>query len=138
MHKIHPQNILLSGNMSSLPSGHIIVNPNQVGSQVVIANSSQLQNSSSIPVSASHSNENIIIVPNGGTELPAGAIQMVYNTPNGLVYASPASVIHSHSHGSGVSGSDTLTIHQPVVQSSYQIQQDSGQQSTTTAVLQTT
>eukprot|EP00794_Sanderia_malayensis_P020571 gene20571-22595_t len=138
MHKLHPQNILLSGNVSSLPPGHIIVNPSQLSGQVVIANSAQVQSSSSNPPSTgSQTHENIIIVPGNGSELAGGtAVQMVYNTPNGLVYASPQSVIQSHGQSSG---SETLTIHHPVAQTagSFQIQQDS-QPSTTTTVLQAT
>ena len=138
MHKIHPQNILLSGNMPGMQGGHIIISPNHVGSQVVIADGAHAQSSTSVPVSSSHSHENIIIVPSGGSaELPPGAVEMVYNGPSGLVYASPANVIHPHSQASTTNESVTIH-HQPSVQSvaaSYHMP-ESSQASSSTAVLQ--
>ena len=140
MHKIHPQNILLSGNMHGIQGGHIIISPNQLGNQVVLADSSQVHNLASSSVStSSNTHDNIIIVPSGGHELAGGTVQMVYNTPNGLIYASPASVIQSHNHANNVSGAESVTIHhQPVAQgaTSYQIHQDSNQPGTTATVLQ--
>ena len=114
MHKIHPQNILLSGNLHGLQSGHIIINPAQLASQVVIAadqpNIPQVP--SSTAASTPHPTENIIIVPGGGAgEIPSGAVQMIYNTPTGLVYASNGSIVSQNSPPVATSSTESITIH---------------------------
>lgn len=114
MHKIHPQNILLSGNLHGIQGGHIIINPAQLASQVVIAaDQSSIQHVPSPSTSSSpHPSENLIIVPSGGAgEIPHGTVQMIYNTPAGLVYASNGSIVGQNSSPVASSSSETVTIH---------------------------
>lgn len=111
MHKIHPQNILLSGNIPGIQGGHIIINPAHLASQVVIAaDQSNIQHATSTTTASPP--ENIIIVPSGGTsEVQPGAVQMIYNTPTGLVYASHGSILNQNSQTVATSGTETVTIH---------------------------
>lgn len=122
MHKIHPQNILLSGNIPGIQGGHIIINPTHLANQVVIAaDQSNIQSTPTSSTSAApHPPENIIIVPSGGTgEMPPGAVQMIYNTPTGLVYASHGNILNQNSQPVATSGTETVTIHhQPNANSS--------------------
>ena len=114
MHKIHPQNILLSGNLQGIQGGHIIINPAPLASQVVIAaDQSNIQHvPASTATSAAHPPENIIIVPSGAAgELPQGAVQMIYNTPAGLVYASNGSIVSQSSSSVATTNSESVTIH---------------------------
>ena len=128
MHKIHPQNIILTG--PGVQPGHIILNA-QAGAStlplVIQDNTSQ----SSPPVTvtsgtsaASSGQENVItIFP---SELSSGgAVQMVYNTPQGLVYAAPSNIVHTDSHGNAQTNpSETVTIHHQASGGTYHIQQD--------------
>ena len=114
MHKIHPQNILLSGNIPGIQGGHIIINPAHLTSQVVIAADQQtIQSQPTTTVAtAVHPHENIIIVPNGGSgEIPQGAVQMIYNAPTGLVYASHGSIASQNAQPVTSSTNETVTIH---------------------------
>jgi len=114
MHKIHPQNILLSGNLQGIQGSHIIINPAPLASQVVIAaDQSNIQHvPASTATSAAHPPENIIIVPSGGAgELPQGPVQMIYNTPAGLVYASNGSIVSQSSSSVATTNSESVTIH---------------------------
>ena len=98
--------------MPGVQGGHIIISPNQLGSQVVIADGNAVQTVAPNTTSPSHQPENIIIVPSGGTsEVPVGTVQMVYNTPTGLVYVPHPNAVSVSSQPSTTAGAESITIH---------------------------
>ena len=115
LHRIHPQNIILTGN-SGVQSNHILLNQVNEGHNTHLVNDSShvASNESHTDISAPSSQHEVITFVN--PEASSGTpLQMLYN-PSGVMYASSSRTLkRSDSQTTG----DVVTLqHTPVIQKS--------------------
>jgi len=120
LHRIHPQNIILTGN-SAVQSNHILLNQVNEGQNSHLVNDNSHVTSSENHSEMAPSSSQHEVITFVSPEVSSGTpLQMLYN-PSGVMYASSRTLKRSDSQTSG----DVVTLqHTPVIQKSG-LQQDS-------------
>lgn len=124
MHRIHPQNIILTGNSPNLQSNHIILNPSaNQSSSLVVADADEKHK-----MNATTHQQDVITLVNSDLS-STQPLQMVYNPGSGVLYA-PQSGAFKRSSNQHETNADVVSLqHTPVIQTA------SLQPETSTAVI---
>ncbi|XP_057315343.1 serum response factor-like [Hydractinia symbiolongicarpus] len=111
LHRIHPQNIILTGNSPSLQSNHIILNPSaSPSSSLVVANADEKHK-----MNATTHQQDVITLVNSDLS-STQPLQMVYNPGSGVLYA-PQSGAFKRSSNQHETNADVVSLqHTPVIQ----------------------
>lgn len=119
LHRIHPQNILLTGNSPVLQQNHVILNqPTNVSQSTVVLDSPQTVTASR----HSSSQQDVITLVNQDSS----RLQMVYSPSGGAVIYAPHGASLKRADTTQISTGDVVSLqHTPVIQTSA-ITQDNG------------
>ena len=110
LHRIHPQNILLTGNSPVLQSNHIILNQTNNTQPVVIDSAQTVQTTRHTA-----GGQDVITLVNP----ESSRLQMVYSPGGNTVIYAPASSTSIKRTDSGQGTNDIVTLqHTPVIQTS--------------------
>ena len=111
LHRIHPQNILLTGSSPVLQSNHVILN-NSSTTQPVVLDASQTTAASR----QTTSNQDVIALVNPDT---SSRLQMVYSPSGSAVIYTPQGTHLKRTENTSISNADVVALqHTPVIQTS--------------------